>query len=150
MSMRSYPRLSWRYPEWACTALVFGLLMLHPIINGFPFLFPDFWGYSGACPDEMRSPVLGCAMRPFTWIGGNWAYAAVQCAATAFAMVLLWSRVLERRHTGALCAALLASGLGLFSGWVMADVWTLTGLIGLFVIVSGHFHPAAAGLLAFA
>jgi len=150
MPMRSYPRLTWRYPEWACTALVFGLLLLHPLINGFPFLFPDFWGYSGACPDEMRSPVLGCAMRPFTWLGGNWAYAAVQCAATAFAMVLLWSRVLKGQHTGALCAALLASGLGLFSGWVMADVWTLTGLIGLFVIASGHFHPAAAGLLAFA
>ena len=98
----------------------------------------------------MRSPVLGCAMRPFTWLGGNWAYAAVQCAATAFAVILLWSRVLKRQHTGALCAALLASGLGLFSGWVMADVWTLTGLIGLFVIASGHFHPAAAGLLAFA
>jgi hypothetical protein len=65
-------------------------------------------------------------------------------------MVLLGSRVLERRHAGVLCAALLASGLGLFSGWVMADVWTLIGLIGLFVIASGHFHPAAAGLFAFA
>jgi hypothetical protein len=131
-------------------ALVFGLLLLHPLINGFPFLFPDFWGYSGACPDEMRSPVLGCAMRPFTSVGGNWAYAVVQCAVTAFALVLLWSRVLKRQHTGALFAAVFASGLGLFSGWVMADVWTLTGLIGLFVIASGHFHPAAAGLFAFA
>jgi len=150
MSMRSYPRLSWRYPEWACTALVFGLLLLYPLINGFPFLFPDFWGYSGACPDEMRSPVLGCAMRPFTSVGGNWAYAVVQCAATAFALVLLWSRALKRQHTGAFFAAVLASGLGFFSGWVMADAWTLTGLIGLFVIAGGHFHPAAAGLLAFA
>jgi len=114
MSMRSYPRLSWRYPEWACTALVFGLLLLYPLINGFPFLFPDFWGYSGACPDEMRSPVLGCAMRPFTSVGGNWAYAVVQCAATAFALVLLWSRALKRQHTGAFFAAVLASGLGFF------------------------------------
>ncbi|MCK7505934.1 MAG: hypothetical protein MZV70_18925 [Desulfobacterales bacterium] len=59
------PRLNWRYAG----------VGLHPpsssacccctrCVNGFPFLFPDFWGYSGACPDEMRSPVLGCAMRP--------------------------------------------------------------------------------------
>jgi hypothetical protein len=150
MSTGSYPRLKWRFPEWGCTALVFGLLLLHPLINGFPFLFPDFWGYSGACPDEMRSPVLGCTMRPFTSVGGNWAYAVVQCAATAFAAVLLWSRTLKRQNTGALFAAVLASGLGLFAGWVMADVWTPIGLIGLFVIAGGPFHPAAAGLLAFA
>jgi hypothetical protein len=150
MSIRSYARLNWSYPEWGCTALVFGLLLLHPLLSGFPFLFPDFWGYSGACPDEMRSPVLGCAMRPFTAAGGNWAYAVVQCAVTAFALVLLWSRVLQRQHTGALFAAVLASGLGFFSGWVMADVWTLVGLISLFVIAGGYFHPAAAGLLAFA
>jgi hypothetical protein len=54
-----------------------------------------------------------------------------------------------RQHTGALYAAVVASGLGLFSGWVMADVWTLTGLISLFVIAAGRFHPVVAGLLAF-
>jgi hypothetical protein len=150
MSTGSYPRSKWGRPEWGCWALVFGLLLLHPLTNGFPFLFPDFWGYSGACPDELRSPVLGCTMQPFTRIGGNWAYAVVQCAATAAAVVLLWSRVLKRRHTAALCAAVLASGLGLFSGWVMADVWTPTGLIVLFVIASGHFSLVAAALLAFA
>ena len=113
MPMRSYPRLTLAISGvGAALALVFGLLLLHPLLNGFPFLFPDFWGYSGACPDEMRSPVLGCAMRPFTWIGGNWAYAAVQCAATAFAMVLLWSRVLKRRHTGALVRGAARLGPG--------------------------------------
>jgi hypothetical protein len=149
MRLRSYELLEWRAPEWGSLVLIFSLLLLHPLLNGFPFMFPDSWGYSGACPDEMRSPVLGCAMRPFTWVGGNWAYAVVQSAATAFGVVLLWSRALKRRHTGALYAALIASGLGLFSGWVMADVWTLIGLICLFVIASGHFHPVAAALLAF-
>jgi hypothetical protein len=150
MAMRTHLRLDWSYPEWGCTALVFGVLLLPPLINGFPFLFPDFWGYSGACPDEMRSPVLGCAMRPFTWVGGNWAYAIVQSAATAGTLVLLWSRVLKRRFTGVLFASVIVSGLGLFSGWVMADVWALTGLICLFVIAAGHFHPLAAAAFAFA
>jgi hypothetical protein len=150
MSERNVQGLNWGYPEWGGTALIFGLLLACPLLNGFPFLFPDFWGYSGACPDELRSPVLGCAMRPFTYVGGIWAYAVVQCAVTAFAVWLLWLQGLKRRYSGALFAAVLASGLGLFAGWVMADVWTLIGLIGLFVIARGHFHPAAAAGLAFA
>ncbi len=147
--MRTYARLTWRFPEWAAFALTFGVVLLPSLLNGFPFLFPDSWGYSGACPDEMRSPVIGCAMRPFTWLAGHWAYALVQCAVTAFAVVLLWSRALKRRGTLALGAALLLSGVGLFAGWVMADVWTLTGLMALFVVLV-EFHPAAAVLAAFA
>jgi len=150
MSSQRYERLNWRLPEWAAFALVSGLLLLPSFVNGFPFLFPDSWGYSGACPDEMRSPVLGCSMRPVTWLGGNWAYAVVQSAAAAAAIVLLWSRVLKRRSTAALLIAVIASGVGLFSGWVMADVWTLVGFICLFVIAVGHFHPIVAGGLAFA
>jgi hypothetical protein len=142
-------KLKWGYPEWGCLVLFFGLLLAHPLLNGFPFLFPDFWGYSGACPDEMRSPVLGCAMTAFTGLWGNWAYAVIQCAATAFALALFWSQAFNGRHTGALVAAVLISGLGFFAGWVMADVWTLIGLLCLFVIASGHFHAAAAGVLAF-
>lgn len=150
MSRRMYERLTWRLPEWAAFALVSGGLLLPSVLNGFPFMFPDSWGYSGACPDEMRSPVLGCTMRPFTWFGGNWAYAVVQSAAAAVAIVLLWSRVLKRRSTGPLLMALIVSGAGLFAGWVMADVWTLVGFICLFGIAVGPFHPLAAGGLAFA
>ncbi len=150
MSIWTHERLNWRSVEWMAFSLVFGLLLMPPLVNGFPFLFPDSWGYSGACPDEMRSPVLGCAMRLFTWAGGNWAYAVVQSAVTAAAIVLLWLRALKRRHLGALLSAVIASAVGVFSGWVLADVWTLTGLICLFVIAAGHFHPAAAGMLAFA
>jgi hypothetical protein len=150
MTMGTHERLGWRYAEWAVFALVCGLLLLPALVNGFPFLFPDSWGYSGACPDEMRSPVLGCTMRPFTWLGGNWAYAGLQCTATAAAIVLYWSQVLKRRCLGALLAGVILSGAGLFAGWVMADVWTLIGLIGLLVIAGGYFHPLAAALLAFA
>ena len=147
--MRNCTPLKWQKPEWAAFALVFGIVLLPSLLNGFPFLFPDSWGYSGACPDEMRSPVLGCAMRPFTWAAGHWGYAVMQCAVTAVAVVLLWSRALGRRHSVAVGIALLLSGVGLFAGWVMADVWAVCGLMSLFVVVV-ECHPAAALLTSFA
>jgi hypothetical protein len=138
-----------RAPELAFGALAFVFLILHPVLNGYPFLFPDSWGYYGACPDEMRSPVLGCALKPVTAVFGPWGYAAAQCAAAAFALAFLWGRVLGRKHTPAAALALAASGFGLYAGFLMADAWTLTGLIGLFALAAGAATPAALGLLAF-
>jgi hypothetical protein len=136
--------------EWAFAALIFGILLLYPIWNGYPFLFPDSWGYYGVCPDLMRSPVLGCALRPATLAAGPWAYVAVQCAAAALALAYLRGPVLGGRHGLAMCLALLASGLGFFTGWLMADAWSLLGLIGLFAVATGRFGPGAALLLSFA
>ena len=144
------PRLRWGKPEWVLFAVIFGLLLLHPLLNGYPFLFPDSWGYFGACPDEMRSPVLGCALRPAVLAGGLWGYVAVQCAATAFALAFLSGIVLERRYSLSLCLALLASGVGIFAGWILADAWSLIGFICLFAMATGYPSSGIAVLLAFA
>jgi hypothetical protein len=143
-------RLRWGKPEWVLSAVIFGLLLLHPLLNGYPFLFPDSWGYFGACPDEMRSPVLGCAMRPAVLLGGPWGYVVVQCAATACALAFLSGIVLERRRTLSLCVALLISGVGIFAGWILADAWSLIGFICLFALATGHSSPGIAILFTFA
>ncbi len=143
---RPAPAAGWHIHEWAFAALLFGLLLLYPVWNGYPFLFPDSWGYYGVCPDEMRSPVLGCALRPVTLAGGPWAFAAVQCAATALSLAYLWGPA--ARH-GAMaspwCLALLASGVGFYSGWLMADVWSLFGTLGLFAVATGRFRAGRRG-----
>jgi hypothetical protein len=143
-------RLRWGKPEWVLFAVIFGLLLLHPLLNGYPFLFPDSWGYFGACPDEMRSPVLGCALRPAVLAGGLWGYVAVQCAATAFALAFLSGIVLERRYSLSLCLALLVSGVGIFAGWILADAWSLVGFICLFAMTTGQASLVIAVLFTFA
>jgi len=143
-------RLRWGKPEWVLFAVIFGLLLLHPLLNGYPFLFPDSWGYFGACPDEMRSPVLGCALRPAVLAGGLWGYVAVQCAATAFALAFLSGIVLERRYSLSLCLALLVSGVGVFTGWILADAWSLAGFICLFAMATGQTSFVIAVLFTFA
>lgn len=143
-------RPRWGRPEWVLFAVIFGLLLLHPLLNGYPFLFPDSWGYFGACPDEMRSPVLGCTLRPAVLAAGPWGYVVVQCAATAFALAFLSGIVLERRYSLSLCLALVASGVGIFNGWILADAWSLIGFICLFAMATGHPSLGTAVLMAFA
>ncbi len=140
-------RWGWERRDGFFFALVFGLLLLHPLLNGYPFLFADSWGYCCACPDGMRSPVLGCMLRPVVLIAGAWGYVAAQCAATAFAFTFLSSIVLKRNHSCALVASLLISGTGVFAGWILADMWTLVGLLCLFAISIGYAFPAIALLL---
>lgn len=142
-------RLRGLFPEIAFGAAALAVLLLFPLANGYPFLFPDSWGYYGACPDEMRSPVLGCALRPVTARFGPWGYVVLQSAAAAGALAFLWGRVLGRRHTAAAAAALLSSGLGLFTGFLMADAWTLIALIGLFAAAVEKRGAAAFLLFSF-
>jgi hypothetical protein len=80
---------------------------------------------------------------------GNWGYVVFQCAAAAFAFAFLSGIVLKRNHPYALVVSLLVSGAGIFAGWILADIWTLIGLICLFAISAGYAFPAIALLLSF-
>jgi hypothetical protein len=140
-------RWGWKKTEWFSFVLILGLLLLHPVLNGYPFLFGDSWAYCCKCPDETRSPVLGCLLRPVVLAAGNWGYVVIQCAAAAFAFAFLSGIVLKRNHPYALVVSLLVSGAGIFAGWILADIWTLIGLICLFAISAGYAFPAIALLL---
>ena len=150
MSLENGQRLRWGKPEWVLSAVIFSLLLLHPLLNGYPFLFPDSWGYFGACPDEMRSPVLGCAMRPAVLLGGLWGYVVVQCAATAIALAFLSGILLKRRYSLSICVALVVSGVGIFTGWILGDAWSLVGFVCLFALATGHAPLGIAVLFTFA
>jgi hypothetical protein len=142
--------LQWTRGDALFFAACLGLLLLHPLLNGYPFLFGDSWAYCAECPDSTRSPVLGCATRPLVAAAGIWGYVVFQCAAVAFAFTVLSGAVFQRRDAAAVLAAIVVSGAGIFAGWVLADVWTLAGLICLFVVSSGCASPPILLLLAFA
>jgi hypothetical protein len=125
-------------------------LLLHPALNGYPFLFGDSWAYCCECPDGTRSPILGCALGPVVARLGLWGYVLVQCATAAYACTVLTGPVFGRRHRVALAAALVVSGAGICAGWVLADIWTLIGLICLFAVAVGRGFPTVLLLLTFA
>ena len=135
--------------DWVAFGWLLCLLMVHPLMNGYPFIFPDSWGYAGGiCPDGIRSPVLGCAMRPISVLLGTWGYVMVQSAITAFSLVFLSSVVLSRKNDWALYLSSIIAGVGLFAGLIMADIWTLTGMVSLFSIAMGIGYPLMTMLLA--
>ncbi len=150
MGLWTRHRWGWEKPEWLFFVFTFGLLLLHPLLNGYPFLFGDSWAYVCKCPDGTRSPVLGCVLRPVVLAAGNWGYVVFQCAAAAFAFTFLSGIVLKRKHTVALVVSVLVSGAGIFAGWILADIWTLIGLVCLFAIAAGYAFPSIALLLSLA
>ncbi len=142
--------LQWTRGDLVFFAACFGLLLLHPLLNGYPLLFPDSWAYCAECPDSTRSPVLGCATRPLVAAAGIWGYVVFQCAAVAWAFTFLSGAVFQRHHPVAVMASVLISGAGIFAGWILADAWTLAGLIGLFAVSAGYAVPSILLLLSFA
>ena len=85
----------WKKADWIAVAFIFGLLMLYPLMNGYPLIYLDSWTYAaGMCRPSMRSPILGCAMRPIILTAGTWGYVIVQTTATVFSFVFLSKYVL--------------------------------------------------------
>ena len=141
----------WKKEDWIAAAFIFILLMLYPLMNGFPFIYDDSWSYaSGMWKAGMRSPALGFVMRPVVLIGGPWGYVIVQTAVTAFSFVFFSKYVFDYVNMRVLFLSIVFTCVGLFSGWLMADIWTVIGLLSLFTILTGYRSPVIAILLIFA
>ena len=124
--------------------------MLYLLLNRYPFVFPDSFEYArGGCSATLRSPTLGCAMWPVIAMTGIWGYVTVQTAITAFSFVLLSKHIFGYVRTSMVSLAILLANVGLFSGWLMADIWTIIGLISLFLIITGYTSPIVGSVLAF-
>ena len=80
----------------------------------------------------MRSPTLGFAMRPVILIAGIWGFVIVQTAATALSLAFLSKYVFGDVRKRVVFLSIVLAGVGLFSGWLMADIWTVMGLIRYF------------------
>jgi len=148
MSLWTHNQLKWEKSEWISFAITFSILILYPLMNGYPFINSDSWGYAnGNCPNTFRNPVLGCAMRPVVLLGGPWGFVAVQSAITAYSLVFLSNFVLKRHYRYIFYISTIVAGVGFHTGNLMADVWTLIGLICLFAISIGYGYAIMAILL---
>jgi hypothetical protein len=139
----------WEKTEWVSFLTTFCILILYPLMNGYPILFADSWDYaSGQCLSGLRSPVLACSMRPFIVFGGVWGYVVVQTAVTAFILVFLSGSILKQEYSNIYLISLLIASVGLFTGYLMADIWTLIGFICIFSISIGYSYFSIAIILA--
>ncbi len=129
----------WTATDWRHFLILSSILLLYPLMNGYPFLFPDAWTYAaGNCVSEYRSPVLGCAMKPAVLIGGVWGYISIQVAVAAYILILFSKQMLGSANLHVLIPVMIISSLGLFTGWLMADVWLLFALLALFIMLTAQ------------
>jgi hypothetical protein len=130
---------TWGKDDWKALAAVSTLLMLYPLMNGYPFVYYDSWSYaSGLCRSDVRSPVLGCFMRPVVLMWGTWGIVVIQSLATGYAFIFLAKHTFGKVNLTILSMTVLFAGLGLYSGWLMADIWMGIGLLLLFCVLTGH------------
>ena len=80
-------------------------------------------------------------MWPVIAMTGIWGYVTVQTAITAFSFVLLSKHIFGYVRTSMVSLAILLANVGLFSGWLMADIWTIYWPHLLFLIITGHTSP---------
>ena len=140
----------WKKADWTSAAFIFCLLMLYPLMNGFPFMYYDSWTYAcGLCRPTIRSPILGCAMRPVILIAGPWGYVIVQTAVLSFCFIFISRYIFGNVRLRVLFFSIVFTCVGLFSGWLMADIWTLIGLFSLFAILTGYGSPIISILMIF-
>ena len=140
----------WKKEDWTAVAFIFGVLMLYPLMNGYPFVYSDSWSYaSGMWKADMRSPTLGFAMRPVIFIAGIWGFVIVQTAATALSLIFLSKYVFDDVRKRVVFLSIILAGVGFFSGWLMADIWTGMGLIALFSTLTGYTSPTVTIFLVF-
>ncbi len=129
----------WTATDWRHFLILSSILLLYPLMNGYPFLFPDAWTYgAGSCVSEYRSPVLGCAMKPAVLVGGVWGYIVIQTTVAAYILILFSKQMFGSINLRALVPVMIFSSLGLFTGWLMADVWLLFALLSLFIILTAQ------------
>jgi hypothetical protein len=141
----------WGRSEWTAVCIIFTLLLLYPLMNGYPFIFYDSgaYGFGQFRYMEARSPVLSFFLRPVFIIAGTWGYVIFQSAITAFMLIIFQRRFFKTTPIYLLIAAILLSWLGLFSGFLMSEIWVIIGMLALFWILHNPYSLWAAILLSF-
>ena len=150
MIPRPYDPQCWNKTDWASFSMVFALLLLYPLMNGFPFIYYDSWSYaSGFWRSGMRSPAMALVMRPVIVIAGMWGYVVVQIAVTAFSFVFMSKYIDGRVRNSLVLTTIIFASVGLYSGWLMVDIWVGIGLFALFLVLTGYKSTIALILLGF-
>ena len=125
------------------------LLMVPPLLNGFPFIFPDSTDYLTLAPQIFRLPFYGLFITFFHWNHFIWGPVIGQCLIAShllWLMVSLTSGKPAARHfLPFMLVMTLFSTLPLFTGFIMADIFTPILFLTFYILC--FYHRRLSGLL---
>ena len=125
------------------------LLMVPPLLNGFPFVFPDSTDYLTIAPQVFRLPFYGLFITFFHWNHFIWAPIIMQCLVVTHLLWLLVSLTSGQptaRHFLPLMLVMTGfTSLPFFTGWIMADIFTPIMFLTYYILC--FHHRALSGWL---
>lgn len=122
------------------------------LLNGYPLLFPDSYGYIGFDPENgtnsMRKVTLDFLAHLFYPLFGIWSVVLIQTTVFSYAAAKFTSGYLSRITAFELVTMILISQVPLYSALAMADIW-LVILIMAYLVLLREFHWTSLFLLVF-
>lgn len=103
------------------------------LINGYPLLFPDSYGYLGFDPmigtQSGRTITLDFIARPLYPLLGIWSVIFLQATAFSYLMVVFATQYLTRIRAVEIAVMIIISQLPFYVGFVMADAWLIISVL---------------------
>jgi hypothetical protein len=123
------------------------------LINGYPLLFPDSYGYLGFDPRvasaSLRQVTLEFITRPLYPLLGVWSVVAIQAAILSYLISLFSSKYLTRIKAFDWAALMIISQLPFYVAFVMADIWLVISVLAFLSLLKEFRWPPFL-ILAFA
>lgn len=128
---------------------IFALLAIVPLCNGFPLLHSDSLSYMVPPSDFTRATVVSLVAQPFYAIFGIWGLALLQIAVGSYLLGEVARRILARYRLPAILLAAVLGGAVLGAGQIMADIWSLYGVLAIYLFSLGWGGFAGIIFIAF-
>ena len=133
--------------------VVFATSLSVALINGYPLLFPDSYGYLGFDPlvasASLRQVTLELLARPLYPLLGVWSVVTIQAAVLSYLISLVSIQYLTRIKAFEWAVLMIISQLPFYVAFVMADIW-LVILVLAFLSLLKQFRWPPFFILAFA
>ena len=131
----------------------FAVCLSVALINGYPLLFDDSYGYLGFDPwigqSAYRPITLDFLARPFYPVFGVWSVILIQITILSYLISLFSAQYLTGGRILELSALIIFSQLPFFAGFVMADVWFVIFVLAFLCVIKTFRGPPFL-ILAFA
>jgi len=116
------------------------------LLNGYPLMFPDSYGYLGFDPwigsSSLRQVTLDLLARLFYPLFGAWSVVLIQTTVFAYLATLFASSYLARITAFELAVMIVISQLPLYTALAMADIWLVILVLAYLYLLKAFHWPS--------